>query len=168
MEASEKKNQLSIAFLQMVSANAGFEVGKWDPDYNGVDVTLRSYAEYPTQSGAEIDLQLKCTSHSGHQHPDFISYPLERKIYNKLSNPRRFQLGALAVLVIPEDASTWLHQDEERLFARGCMYFSPATEWDPISDDADTKTVRCYRSNILTVTALAELLHSSSELVMRT
>jgi hypothetical protein len=162
MVETEKKNQLSIAFLQMVAANAGFEVGKWSADYNGVDVSLRSDVQYPGRWGAEIDFQLKCTSHAGHQHPDFISYPLERDVYIKLSRRDRFQLGALAVLVVPEDASDWLHQDEERLFAKGCMYFSPASEWDPIEGGAETKTVRCYRSNILTVDALAELLQRSA------
>jgi hypothetical protein len=162
MVASEKKNQLSIAFLQMVAATAGFVVLSWSTDYDGVDISLRSTVQYPGRWGAEIDFQLKCTSHAGHQHPQFISYPLERDVYIKLSRPDRFQLGALAVLVVPTDAGDWLNQDEERLFARGCMYFSPASEWDAIEDGAETKTVRCYRSNILTVDALAELLQQSA------
>jgi hypothetical protein len=162
MVESEKKNQLSLAYLQMVAAVAGFEVAYWKPDYNGVDATLRSYARYDGQSGAEIDLQLKCTSHQGHQHTDFISYPLERPVFEKLSDAERFQLGALAVLVVPEDAATWLHQDEERLFARGCMYFSPATEWGSIEEGAESKSVRCYRENILTVSGLAGLLQASA------
>lgn len=162
MVETEKKNQLSLAYLQMVAAAAGFEITYWHADYNGVDATLRSYAEYESQIGAEIDLQLKCTSHPGHQHEAFISYPLERPVYEKLSSPRRFQLGALAVLVVPEDATSWVHQDEERLFAKGCMYFSPATEWGPIGDAADSKTVRCYRENILSVDGLAELLRQSA------
>ncbi|MFJ4224235.1 DUF4365 domain-containing protein [Microbacterium sp. NPDC089695] len=162
MVETEQKNQLSLAYLQMVAAAAGFEVAYWQADYNGVDATLRSYASYDMQDGAEMDLQLKCTSHTGHVHPEYISYSLERAVYEKLSSTRRFQLGALAVLVVPEDASTWLHQDEERLFARGCMYFSPATEWDPIEGDAQTKTVRCYRENILSVEGLATLLHASA------
>lgn len=162
MVETEQKNQLSVAYLQMVAAAAGFEVGEWKADYNGVDVTLRSYATYEFQDGAEIDLQLKCTSHDGRQHQDFISYPLERSVYEKLSSPRRFQLGALAVLVVPGDPTTWLHQDEERLFARGCMYFSPATEWDEMSENSDTKNVRCYRENILSVEGLAGLLQTSA------
>lgn len=162
MVESEKKNQLSLAYLQIVAAAAGFEVAYWKADYNGVDATLRSYARYEGQSGAEIDLQLKCTSHEGHQHPNFISYPLERAVFEKLSDPQRFQLGALAVLVVPDDATTWLHQDEERLFARGCMYFSPATEWGVIEESADSKTVRCYRENVLTVDGLAGLLRASA------
>jgi hypothetical protein len=164
MVETEKKNQLSLAYLQIVAAVAGFEVAHWKADYNGVDATLRSYARYERQAGAEIDLQLKCTSHAGHQHPDFISYPLERPVFEKLSDPERFQLGALAILVVPEDAETWLHQDEERLFARGCMYFSPATEWDAIEEDAASKTVRCYRENILSVSGLAGLLQASAVL----
>lgn len=167
MVETEKKNQLSIAFMQMVAANAGFEVLKSSSDYNGVDISLRSDADYSDRWGAEIDFQLKCTSHAGHQHPDFISYPLERKVYEKLSRPDRFQLGALAVLVVPENADDWLHQDEERLFARGCMYFSPATEWEPMEDGAVTKAVRCYRSNILSVDALAELLQTSAAMSVR-
>ena len=94
MVESEKKNQLSLAYLQMVAATAGFEVAYWKADYNGVDATLRSYARYEGQFGAEIDLQLKCTSHEGHQHADFISYPLERPVFEKLSDDERFQLGA--------------------------------------------------------------------------
>lgn len=160
---TEKKNQLSLAYLQMVAAAAGFEIAAWNADYNGVDATLRSNVDYENQYGAEIDLQLKCTSHAGHQHAEFISYPLDRAVYEKLSSPRRFQLGALAVLVIPEDSSTWLDQDEKRLFARGCMYFSPATGWDPIDSDAESKVVRCQRENILTVSGLAHLLKCSSQ-----
>jgi hypothetical protein len=166
MEETEQKNQLSIAFMQMLAANAGFEILKSTSDYNGVDLSMRSDAQYPSRWGAEIDFQLKCTSHAGHQHPKFISYPLERKVYEKLSRPDRFQLGALAVLVVPSDSADWLHQDEERLFAKGCMYFSPATEWEPMAEGADTRSVRCYRSNILTVDALAELLQTSASMWM--
>lgn len=166
MVESEKKNQLSIAFMQMIAANAGFEVLTSKSDYNGVDLSIRSDADYPGKYGAEIDFQLKCTSHAGHQHPDFISYPLERKIYHKLSRPDRYQLGALGVLVIPADSEDWLHQDEQRLFAKGCMYFSPATEWGQLKESTETQSVRCYRSNILTVDALAGLLQTSAGIWM--
>jgi hypothetical protein len=162
MTETEQKNQLSLAYIRMIAANGGFNVGEWNADYDGVDVSLRSYARYPAKWGAEIDLQLKCTSHAGHQHADFISYPLERAVYEKLSSPDRFQLGALAVLVVPGEVSDWLHQDEERLLARGCMYFSLAIDWEPIEDGAETKSVRCYRTNILDVDALARLLQTSA------
>ena len=162
MTETEQKNQLSLAYIRMVAAHGGFNVGEWNADYDGVDVSLRSYARYPGKAGAEIDLQLKCTSHAAHQHEDFISYPLKRAVYEKLSAPDRFQLGALAVLVVPGEVSDWIDQDEERLFARGCMYFSLATDWEPMEEGAETKLVRCYRTNILDVDALAELLQTSA------
>lgn len=163
---SERKNQLSLAFLQMVAASAGYEVGYWSADYNGIDVTLRSYLDYGHRSDAELDLQLKCTSSDSHIHDDCISYPLESKVYKKLSARNRYQLGALAVLVVPDvDATLWLEQDEERLFARGCMYFSPATSWDPIPNGQDKKIVKCLRSDILDVGRLSSLLYDSSLMV---
>lgn len=165
---SERKNQLSVAFLSMVAARAGFVVLEWKADYDGVDVTLRSSVDYGHRYGADLDLQLKCTSSRSRQHPETVSYPLDRAVYEKLSHPKRFALGALAVLVVPEDINIWLDQTEERLLTKACMYFSPATEWDPISSDAASKTVHCRRSDLLTVDALATLLHSSSRMGLAT
>ena len=166
LELSERKTQLSIAFLQMVAASAGYEVGYWSADYNGVDVTLRSFLDYGHRSDAELDIQLKCTSSATHIKDDCISYPLEARVYKKLSAKNRYQLGALAVLVVPGgDATLWLDQDESRLFAHGCMYFSAATSWAPIPDGQESKLVKCMRSDILDVGRLSQLLYDSSLMI---
>lgn len=162
MDPSEMKNQLSLAFIGMVAATAGFDIQDPRSDFNGVDLSLRSYLEYPDSLGSSIDVQLKCTSQKALQREDFISYSLDRDVYTKLSHKKRYSLGMLAVLVVPELSDTWMHQDEERLFARSCMYYSPASEWDEMAEGADSKTVRCARSNILTVDAMSELLRLSS------
>lgn len=160
---TEMKAQLSLAHISMIAANAGVEILDPRVDYNGVDLTLRSYAKYPGVTGAELDVQLKCTSQQELQHTKHISWSLERQSYIKLADPERYSPAALAVLVVPDDYDQWLDQTEERLLARSCMYFSQASTWEPIDDDAGSKTVRCLRTDMLNVLSLLELMRLSAE-----
>ena len=159
----EMKAQLSLAHISMIAANAGLEILYSSVDYNGVDLTLRSYARYPGVTGADLDVQLKCTSQQDLQHKSHIAWSLERQSYIKLADPDRYSPAVLAVLVVPDDYDQWLDQTEERLLARSCMYFSQASNWEPIAENANSKTIRCLRRDMLNVSSLLELMRLSAE-----
>jgi hypothetical protein len=159
---SEMKNQLSIGFLNAIAAHAGVEFWTSSSDFNGVDATLRTYAKYERRAGATLDVQLKCTSQTAVQKDDHIAWQLNRNSYVKLSDPDRFSLGVLAVLVVPGEVGDWLDQDEDRLLSKSCMYFSAANAWDPIANGAESKVVKCPRTNILNVDTLLDLMQVSS------
>lgn len=159
---TEMKNQFSVGFLYSIAAHAGIEFWTSSSDFNGVDATLRTYARYSGRAGATLDVQLKCTSQTAIQQADHIAWSLGRDAYVKLSDPERFSLGVLAVLVVPGEVGDWLDQDEERLLSKSCMYFSSADTWDPIDDGAASKTVKLARTNILNVESVLELMQKSA------
>lgn len=162
LDITAMKEHLSLAHLSMIAANAGLEVATYAADYNGVDATVRSYAKYPGMKGSEIDIQLKCTSQAALQHKKHISWPLERSNYDKLQDPERYTIGVVAVLVVQADYNKWLHQDQSRLLARSCMYFSVATTWPAFTGTKATKTVQCLRTDILDVPNLLDLMQLSA------
>ena len=100
LPATEMKNQFSVGFLHSIAAHAGIEFWTSSSDFNGVDATLRTYARYERRAGAKLHIQLKCTSQTAIQQADHISWSLGRDAYVKLSDPDRFSLGVLAVLVV--------------------------------------------------------------------
>lgn len=163
---SEMQQQLSLASISSVIATAGLTLGRWETDYDGVDLSIRSYAKYPECTGSTIDVQLKCTTQASVLKQDALSWSLESSTHNRFTDPDRIELGVLVVLLVPVTYDDWLHQDERRLKAKGCMYFSSADEWDPIGDGADSKTVHCRRSDILTSDALLQLMHKAAKFRM--
>lgn len=163
LTGNEMKQQISIAYIRAVAAAAGMQISRLDVDYDGIDLTLRSFVKYPKIKGSQIDVQLKCTSQLSKIKDDHVEYSLRRGVYEDFNDPNRYQQGMLAVLVVPENIESWLHQDEERLLARGCMYFSLGQTWDAIADDQDSKLVKCPRSNVLDVASLLRLMHEASE-----
>jgi hypothetical protein len=162
---NEIKQLLSVAYLRMVAAAAGVATLGWDSDYDGVDVTLSSGADFGGRVAMKMDVQLKCTSSPSFVADNMLSWRLGRDKYLKLRAPKRYDVAMLAVLVIPhEDYDDWLSQDEERLLARSCMYYSLSDEWDHIADDAASKVVSLSRSRILNADAMnAALQHAADK-----
>lgn len=163
LSLSAMKEQLSVAHISMLAAAAGLVRGDWSTDYDGVDMTIKSSARYPGLSGTELDVQLKCTSQVDLLTDEHLAWSLHRLGYEKLQDPERFSLGILAVLVVPESYDDWLDQDEERLLANSRMYYSVATDWDPIAEGAASKTVHCPRANVLDVDSLLGLMSLSAD-----
>ncbi|WP_433180318.1 DUF4365 domain-containing protein [Actinoallomurus sp. CA-150999] len=160
---NEMKQQLSLAYLHMVTAAAGCSLKDHKTDYDGVDVTVVSSAGYERYYAPQFELQLKCTSQTDLLSHDHLAWQLERKPFLNLTNRKRYIPAYLGIPAVHEDLNKWLDQDEDRLIARSCMYWQSATELGTISDDCASKTVHLPRSNLFDVSQLLDIMKSIGE-----
>ena len=117
MDGNAKMEQLSLAYVRAVSADAGYQVSIPELDDDSVDgILISRHRKRP-----RIDFQAKATTQSilrnGHIH-----FPLGIKNYNDLRadtlTPR-----ILVVLLMPRDQTEWLSQTNEQLCLRRCAYW---------------------------------------------
>lgn len=155
----EKKNQLSLAFTHMVASAAGCSIKSHTTDVDGVDITVASSAEYETWYCPQFELQLKCTSQEErYLSGDRMAWPLEAGPFRRLTNPKRYVVALLGVLVVPDLDAPWLDQDDSRLLLRGRMYWQWATKLGEISDSQETKTVHLPVGNLFDVEQLLGIM----------
>jgi hypothetical protein len=155
----EKKNQLSLAFTHMVASAAGCSIKEHKTDYDGVDITVTSSAEYETWVGPEFELQLKCTEQeSRYLKVDYMTWPMEAGPFRRLTHKKRYNAAILGVLVVPDLDVPWLDQDKDRLLLRGRMYWQWASKLGQIPDTQDSKTVHLPASNLFDVEQLLGIM----------
>jgi hypothetical protein len=157
---SEMKQQFSLAYVRLVVAAAGCSVKSHSTDYDGVDITIASSADWETFWGPEFELQVKCTSQERVVREDVIAWQMDARPFRKLTNPKRFCPAYLGVLLVPGDPETWLDQDEARLITKSRMYWQRAAELGELRPDAATKTVHLPRSNLFDVAQLHGIMKS--------
>ncbi len=124
---SAMKEQFSLGYVHMVASAAGFPIKNHATDYDGVDITIFSSAEYETYYCLQFELQVKCTSQRNVVRPQGIAWQMEARPFRKLTSRKRFITAYLGVLIVPGDPETWLEQDQERLLTRSRMYWQQAT-----------------------------------------
>ncbi|MBO2458126.1 DUF4365 domain-containing protein [Actinomadura violacea] len=160
---SEMKQQVSLAYVHMVAAAAGCWLKPHTTDYDGVDITVASSEDHELFFGPQFELQLKCTSQRNVVRDDHIAWSMEGKPYRKLTNPKRYLPAFLGILVVPEDPSLWLEQDEQSLLSRSALYWQSAAALETIGEDAQSKTVRVPRSNLFDVPQLLGIMKTLGE-----
>lgn len=157
---NERKQQFSLGFVRLVVGAAGCWVKNHETDYDGVDITIVSSAEYATYQGPEFELQVKCTAQQDLCRSDILAWTMNAKPYAKLTNAKRYTPAYLGVLLVPEDPDGWLDQDEDRLVTSSRMYWAKATDLVPVSEDTDSRTVHIPRSNLFDVPQLLDIMRS--------
>lgn len=155
---NEKKQQFSLGFVHMVVSTAGFYVKEHRTDYDGVDITIASSAEYQTHYCPQFELQLKCTSQADIVKEERVAWSMKAGPFRRLTNKKRYLTAYLGVLVVPADPAFWLAQDETRLMTESRMYWELAANLGEISDGAATKTVHLPRSNLFDVAQLQGIM----------
>lgn len=146
---SARQENISLAFTRLVTYSAGCAVKTHDTDYEGVDLTITSSADYARYCGVEFELQLKATTQHRYLTETHMAWPMKMKPYRKLVKSKRYIRAYLGVLLLPEDAKTWVTVDESRLITEGRMYWEAAALFPPAPEDAGlTKTVHLPRSNL--------------------
>lgn len=158
LPVSARQEQFSVAFVRMVAAAAGCSVKVHDTDYDGVDITVVHSAEYSVYYLPELELQLKCTTQTRYLADDHMAWPMKAKPFAKLTNPKRFTPAYLGVLVIPNDPTGLLAQDETRLLTESRMYWQRADNLGTIEDEHGSKTVHLPRSNLFDVPQLLGIM----------
>ncbi|MFD9442463.1 DUF4365 domain-containing protein [Streptomyces sp. NPDC060006] len=158
-----QQEHFSLAFTHLVTYAAGFSIKSHQTDFDGVDVTIVSSAEYQTFYCPEFELQLKCTTRQDLLREDHLAWTLEAKPFQKLTNPRRYLQAVLGVLLIPNAPAALLEQDEERLLTRSRMYWQWADQLGTLPEGQESKTVRLPRSNLFDVSGLQGIMKTIGE-----
>jgi Domain of unknown function (DUF4365) len=160
---SAMKEQFSLGYVHMVASAAGFSIKSHGTDYDGVDVTIFSSAEYATYYCPQFELQVKCTSQRRVVRQHSIAWHMEAGPFRKLTSPKRFIPAYLGVLVVPGDPETWLEQDQEKLLTRSRMYWQAAALLGAIEADAGSRTVHLPLANLFDVSQLRRIMESMGD-----
>lgn len=155
---SAQQEQFSLAFVQLVVAAPGCSIKTHATDYDGVDITIASSAEYDVHYCPQFELQVKCTTQDQYLQDDHLAWPMRAGPYRRLTNPKRFIPAYLGVLLVPRDVRGWLEQDDQQLLTRSRLYVERASQLGELPASQSSKTVRLPRCNLFTVTALESIM----------
>jgi len=157
---NERKQQMSLAFLQMIVTAAGCSLSDPKTDYDGVDITVRSSSDYPHSPCPFFDMQLKCTSQDVVKQ-DHVSWRLDEAKHAKLTK-RRTTPVFLGVLVVPTFDEGWLEHastDQTMLLTRSTMYWCFGRILPAFTSGQDKQTVQIPRTNILNAVQLLRIMN---------
>lgn len=157
---NERKQQFSLAFVQIVAAAAGCSVKHHTTDYDGVDITVVSSSEYIKFYCPQFELQVKCTAQTDVLKQDHVAWQMDAGPFRRLINPKRYCAAYLGILLVPADPNTWLDQDETHLITESRLYWAAAADLGTIADGTASKTVHVPRSNLFDVARLRGIMES--------
>ncbi|GAB2507350.1 DUF4365 domain-containing protein [Nocardiopsis aegyptia] len=142
---------------------AGCSIKTHETDFDGVDITLVSSAEYRRYYAPQFELQLKCTTQTRYLHDDHMAWPMKGKPFRKLTRGKRYIPAYLGVLLVPEDPDEWISVDERGLLTESRMYWQAATELATTEAVGQTRTVHLPRSNLFTPDRLLGIMKKLGE-----
>ncbi|MFI6575343.1 DUF4365 domain-containing protein [Nocardiopsis sp. NPDC050513] len=158
-----RQEHFSLAFTRMVAYAAGCSIKSHETDYDGVDITIASSAEYLRCFGPQFELQLKCTAQSRYLSDDHMAWPMKADPFRKLTRTDRFIPAYLGVLLIPAAPEPWLAVDEAGLHTNSRMYWQAASELATVEEIGGTRTVHLPRSNLFTPDQLLGIMKRLGE-----
>lgn len=154
-----QKEQLSLAFLHAVATRAGYTIGSWNVDKDGVDLTLRC-------QGLLVDLQVKCTSSPTVLASGDFSFQLDTPTYNKLRDRTRSGPGYLALVIAPADPVHWIvHNPEDILLA--CHGYWARIQDRQAQASGESIAIDIPKTHVLNDMALAQMFKDAVYLVTR-
>ncbi|CAL9517609.1 hypothetical protein SUDANB121_03788 [Nocardiopsis dassonvillei] len=158
-----RQEHFSLAFTRLVTYTAGCSIKTHETDYDGVDITLASSAEYRRYYGPEFELQLKCTTQTRYLTDTHLAWPMKAKPFRKLTRGKRFIPAYLGVLVVPEEPDRWLSVGEHGLLTESRMYWQSASELATTEEIGGSRTVHLPRANLFTPSALKGIMKRIGE-----
>ena len=147
MDISQRKEQLSHAYVRAVASVAGYTVYKPEVDDDSVDLGLAARGRGDTIRSPRLEMQLKCTAQNVLR-TEHISFELGKKNYDDLRGIDLLVPRILVVVVVPEHLDEWVAQTEERLVIRRCGY------WISLRSYADSENVASVTLQILALMSL--------------
>ena len=128
------KEELSLAYVQAVTARSGHDLTIRRVDYRGIDGTV----ENPSLRGVNrVDFQLKSTTVFDIRNTDII-YDLRVENYNQLVSDRDIPRVCI-LFIMPRDETQWLVQSPEELRLRKCAYWHSLVGEDPSSNSSTVR-----------------------------
>jgi hypothetical protein len=145
-------------FVRVLAGAAGLIAGQQDIDVTGVDFSFDLPGNRGTTRYPKIEAQVKSwTNPRGDA--DAWHYPMRARNFNDLAGSG-FQVSRYLFLVlVPADQTLFAEVDTEMLRLRHCGYWVSLADRQPLDfESQQTTTVYVPRRNVLTVSALRELL----------
>ena len=141
LPTNQMKSRVSIAYIEVVASQAGYQVTEIKMDNDSVDGTLvGDFGRRP-----RIDFQAKATARDLARNGE-IRYPLPIKNYNDLRidtiTPR-----ILIIMLMPDDPDDWLEQTDDALCMRHCAYWT-SIRGAPDSANKESVTVYVPMANV--------------------
>lgn len=158
------ESELSIAYVQAVSAKAGFATEFTRVDLDSVDVTVCGKGKLSADSvlySPKLDIQLKATKNRSVNADGSISFNLPIKNYNDL-RANCLVPKILVVLFLPNDDNLWLTHSVNQLIIKECAHWLSLKGFTG-SSNAGHQTVRIPNTNIFSPETIYELLNKISK-----
>lgn len=129
--------------------------------FQGVDADGNEEFRY-VESGTKIDFQLKCTTNWEFR-GDKIAWSIKTQTYNDLvSRPAHLTPLILVLMCLPNQRDHWVATTEEEMTLKHCCYFAEI-KGALLANENSTKLIEIPRQNVLTPTALLNLLNEVEE-----
>jgi hypothetical protein len=155
---NEQKQQLSVAYVHAVAAQAGYTCQVETVDDDSVDVLIGARGYIHNRAvlrSPRIELQLKATA-SPKLGPRHLTFRLSRKNYDDLRS-RTLIPRLLLVFVLPKNPAEWIETSEECMISRRCAYWSSMLGM-PETQNASSVSIRVPRSQRMDVEQMQELM----------
>ena len=161
MDLSQRKEQFSNAYVQAVTAVAGFALYKPFVDDDSIDWGIAQRGGSSTIRSPRIELQLKATSSAGIE-DDSVKYALKVKNYEDLRHEDFLVPRILVIVVVPKAIDDWLSQSQTELVMRRCGYWASLRGMPP-TDNTDIVTIPIPLSQMLDVSQLQAVMRRVGE-----
>lgn len=164
METGKIKEELSICYLNTISAVNGIAMELCHHDEDSIDAIIKMMVDLAGKRyNSQISVQLKTTSSKSQYSIDekTITYKLRAKNYNDLCAPSAMP-SMLALLVLPENSEEWIDWSEEELMLRGQMFWISLQNQNP-TNNTGTVSVNIPLENRLGTEKLKELMIIAAE-----
>lgn len=159
MIETNRKEVISISYLETICAIKGIAVSKNPHDDDGVDVYLSKPLiwEDGGKFVAQINAQLKSSSTRYTEYSDHYSYRLKKKNYDDLRRLATVK-AYLFLLILPSEEDKWVVHSIEELIIRKCMFWLDLDGFPDKETDSDV-TIRIPKDNVVSPEKLEELLN---------
>lgn len=158
------KEELCFAYLSPICAYIGAEIKHSGRlmDNTGVDVTISLPRGEGHPIPLHLDVQLKGTSVPKYVGGEYLSYQMDRTLFDDMSTKNKSAPWLLFVLILPQDVERWVFVEEKRLITCETMLWYDATG-QVAESDGDKITVRIPLNNRVNKDSLYRLLMKQME-----
>jgi hypothetical protein len=160
---SQKKEELSLSYLNAICAYKGIDVERIRHDEDSIDVIIKKTMQ--RNGGQEritlLSVQLKATAQELVEDDIGFSFPLPIKNYNDLRMESAVPM-MLCVLRLPNREEEWLTHNVNELILRNCMYWCDLTKL-PDTNNATNVTIHIPWENTLTPEKVLSLMQKVAE-----
>ena len=163
MVETERKEELSISYLNALCAYASIDLTKMSHDDDSRDVEIKKWVDLADGQRmlSSLHIQLKSTSSELHEDNENISYSLKIKNYNDLIAPSITPI-ILALFILPKDENEWLKHTVDELVIKKCMYWIDLSKCEPVKNKENI-TIHIPKKQFVNCEVLLNLLQNVAE-----